>query len=64
MIETYAERIVVPGQGEADTTAVTYEIRSGDMSDRVTGHVINVDNHWRWMLKASIFEAMAREECP
>jgi hypothetical protein len=63
------QRFDVPGLGQTNTKAVTYEMSIPDANGRRmkisdTGHLIAEDGQWRWTLSQRSLSALLAGACP
>ena len=68
VIEVFEESFPVPRLGEVQTTAVTVEVSVNvlgeERSERLTAHLVDVDDEWRWIIPAEDLDAYEAGDCP
>lgn len=65
IIEEYEEPIEVAPLGEVSSTAVTMKVSADDYpDDTLTGHVVDVDGEWRWIMTPADIETYKAGDCP
>jgi hypothetical protein len=63
VLDTFEEPVQIAGVGEVSSTAVELELTSMGQKVEITGHAINVNGEWHWLLPDDLYQAALQGAC-